>query len=278
MSARLPAVAGMFYPNEPSLLAKQVKEFMLSAKTKPSCVGVVSPHAGYGYSGLTAAFAINSLRPAKRFIILGPNHTGMGSEFSLMSGGEWATPLGSVKVDGRLAAELLRRTDIADDAGAHMAEHSIEVQLPFLQKRFNSNSFSFVPVCIMNTSYSDGFMDACVGIGEVIADIVKNSNSGDIGIIASSDFSHYVAPDTIGKREKSIVRAILEMDVSKFFDALSSGYAGGSAADAASSVCGYGPIAVLMAAAKKLDLKARDIDSSNSGGSKAVSYRAIGFE
>jgi len=269
MGARMPAVAGMFYPSEPSLLEKQVAKFMLSAKTKPSCVGVVSPHAGYGYSGQTAAYAIGSLKPAKTFIILGPNHTGFGSEFSLMSGGSWKTPLGEVEIDKTIAAELFRRTDIADDAAAHMAEHSIEVQLPFLQKRFSSNSFSFVPICIMNISYSDEFMDACVGTGEIIADIVKSKSSSDaIGVIASSDFSHYVAPDTIEKREKPIVKAILELDVPKFFDALSSTNA---------SVCGYGPIAVLMAAAKKLKLRARDIHSSDSGGGKAVSYRAIGF-
>ncbi len=266
MTARPPAVAGMFYPLEPGLLGRQIGKFMLSAKTKPSCVGVISPHAGYGYSGQTAAFAIGLLRPAKSFIILGPNHTGYGHEFSLMSGGKWHTPLGDAGIDENLAAELMRRTDIADDAGAHLAEHSIEVQLPFLQKRFNS--FSFVPVCIMNIGYSDELMDACISTGEIIADIISKSNPGDIGIIASSDFSHYVPPETIEKREKPIMKAIMGLDVSGFFDALSSSNA---------SVCGYGPIAVLMAAAKKLGLKARDIHSSNSGGEKAVSYRAIGF-
>ena len=290
---RKPAVAGTFYPNEPSLLRRQIEKFMLPAKTKPSCVGVISPHAGYTYSGLTAAYAINSLKPAKSFIILGPNHTGAGrgggssvlgrgggsspgSKFSLMSGGRWSTPLGDVPINERLAAELMRRTDIFDDAGAHLAEHSIEVQLPFIQHLSRHSpawkaysDFSFVPVCIMNTGYDDVFLEACVSTGEIIADIIGKRNSGDIGIIASSDFSHYVAPDSIEKREKQIVKAIMELDVPKFFDAL-------SGSDA--SVCGFGPIAVLMAAAKKLGLSARDIHSSNSGGDKAVSYRAIGFE
>jgi AmmeMemoRadiSam system protein B len=266
---RKPAVAGMFYSIEPELLGKQVEKFMLSAKTKPSCIGVISPHAGYGYSGQTAAWAINSLKPADTYIVLGPNHTGCGHEFSLMAEGSWATPLGNAEIDENIAAEIMRRTDIADDASAHAGEHSIEVQIPFLQKRFKS--FRFVPVCIMNTDYSDSFMDKCITTGEIIAEIVKHSlKSGKkIGLIASSDFSHYVRPDLIERMEKPIVKAILELNIPRFFDILSSSDA---------SVCGYGPIAVLMAFAGKMGLRARSIDSSNSGGDSAVSYRAIGFE
>jgi AmmeMemoRadiSam system protein B len=265
---RKPAVAGMFYPLEPGLLAEQVREFMRPAKTNGSCVGVVSPHAGYSYSGRTAAFAISSLRPAGSFIVLGPNHTGMGAEFSLMAEGSWETPLGSVGIDTSLASEILRRTDCEEDAAAHIGEHSIEVQLPFLQSRFKR--FGFVPICIMNTDYSDGFMEKCVLLGEMLSLVLKeNARKGKkVGIVASSDFSHYVDPSTIPRREKSIVDAILNLDVAKLFDALAS-------TDA--SVCGYGPIAVLMSAAKRLGLKARDIHSSNSREAKAVSYRAIGF-
>lgn len=266
MKKRPPAVAGMFYSIEPAILDKHIKEFMLSAKTKPSCIGVISPHAGYAYSGRTAAFAISSLKPAKSFIVLGPNHTGLGAEFSVMSSGIWSTPLGNTGIDEKLASKLLSESDfLAEDARAHAAEHSIEVQLPFLQERFND--FRFVPICIMNTGYSDEFMEKCIVIGESVAEIARSL--GGIGIVASSDFSHYVPPETIEKREKHVVNAILELDVPKFFDAL----AGSDA-----SVCGYGPIAVLMSAAKELGLRARDIHNSNSGGGSAVSYRAIGFE
>jgi AmmeMemoRadiSam system protein B len=275
----MPAVAGMFYPAEPALLRKQVSSFMLSAKTKPSCIGAVSPHAGYGYSGLTATFALGSLKPAESFIILGPNHTGLGSEFSLMAEGAWKTPLGNVKIDSGLASELLGRTDISDDSDAHAGEHSIEVQLPIMQMIFKD--FSFVPICIMNTGYSDEFMERCISTGEIIADVIAgNKKKGkSVGVVASSDFSHYVDPETIPKREKDIVNAIMSMDVAKFFDALSSTNA---------SVCGFGPIAVLMAYARKLHLKSKDIHNSDSSQSRtggqnyrndrAVSYRAIGFE
>jgi AmmeMemoRadiSam system protein B len=113
-------------------------------------------------------------------------------------------------------------------------------------------------------------MEKCVLLGERIADIVgENGRKGKaVGVIASSDFSHYVDPRTIMEREAPLVGAILKLDVPVFFDALSSSDA---------SVCGYGPIAVLMACAKKLGLRAKDLHNSDSGGPRAVSYRAIGF-
>jgi AmmeMemoRadiSam system protein B len=176
-------------------------------------------------------------------------------------------------IDESVAKELGNLKFLREDRSAHGPEHSIEVQLPIL-KYIQSHSPAwagfdtrFVPVCIMNIDYSDEFMHRCMVLGEHIAGIIRSS--GSIGIIASSDFSHYIPPETIEKHEMQVIKSILGLDVPGFFDALYSSNA---------SVCGYGPIAVLLSAAKELALDARLVHSSNSGGTSSVSYRAVCFE
>lgn len=265
---RKPVVSGMFYPSDKGEL-KGMLDKLFSGTGRGENLGVVSPHAGYPYSGKGSAFAINSLKKAGSFIILGPNHTGMGKQFSVMLEGEWETPLGSVKIDSGLANTLNNGCDFLDeDSSAHMQEHSIEVQLPFLQHRFGK--FSFVPVCIMNAGYSEEFMKECKRLGKVIAEAVKGKNAG---IVASSDFSHYIPLEVAERIDGKAIGEILELDLKGFFRVLEREQA---------SVCGFGPIAVLMAAAKSLGLKGRLLHSSNSGEgtgdfSSVVSYRAIGF-
>jgi AmmeMemoRadiSam system protein B len=260
---RKPAVAGMFYPSDPGELERLLRG-LFSGTGKGNSLGVVSPHAGYPYSGKGSAFAINSLREADQFIILGPNHTGMGKQFSVLLEGEWETPLGRVKIDSGLANSLNNRCDFL----THMQEHSIEVQLPFLQHRFGR--FSFVPVCIMNAGYSGEFLKRCEILGKAAAELVKGKGTG---IVASSDFSHYIPLEAAERAEKEIIGKILEPDLEGFFRTLESEQA---------SVCGFGPIAVLMAAARELGLKGKLLHSSNSGEgtgdfTSVVSYRAIGF-
>ena len=141
-NTRQPVVAGMFYSGNREGLKHDLEHFFSRAKAKKRCRMVVSPHAGYVYSGQTAAYAISSLEPAKKFIILGPNHPGLGAQFSVMSSGSWRTPLGDCRIDRDLAAKLESSDFLEEDELAHMQEHSIEVQLPFLQLRFKDFSFS----------------------------------------------------------------------------------------------------------------------------------------
>ena len=265
---RKPVVAGMFYPSEPGELEKLLKG-LFSGAGKGNSLGVVSPHAGYPYSGKGSAFAINSLKEADRFIVLGPNHTSLGRPFSILLDGEWETPLGKVRIDPELANALNNKCEfLEEDSSAHMQEHSIEVQLPFLQHRFRK--FSFVPICIMNPGYSEEFLKRCEKLGKVIASLVK---AGKVGIVASSDFSHYIPAEEAERIDKLAIEQILKLDLAGFFQLLEKEQA---------SICGFGPIAVLMAAAKELGLKGRLLHSSNSGEatkdfSSVVAYRAIGF-
>lgn len=266
---RRPAVSGAFYERDRVLLSESLKELFSKAKKGGSRRIVISPHAGYIYSGRTAASAISSLKKAGKFIVLGPNHTGLGAPFSIMARGSWETPLGKCPVDGGMARKLKSSCPFLEaDEFAHMTEHSIEVQLPFMQHRFGK--FRMIPICIMNTEYSRTFGRKCEMLGEAIAGIMKD---GDVSVVASSDFSHYVRQEVADMKDEAAIERIMSLDIPGFFRELE---------DMDASVCGFGPIAVVMAAARKLGMKAGIIDRSSSGDStgdygSVVAYYAIGF-
>ncbi len=267
MHVRNPVVSGTFYDSDPGRLRETIKGF--SSKTKEGeCLAVISPHAGYVYSGETASFSISSLKPSKKFVILGPNHNLLGPEFSIMTKGEWATPLGKVMIDEKIPEDLMKCGFLREDDSAHMMEHSIEVQLPLLQQRFSR--FTFVPVCIQNLDFSDKFLEKCKSLGEAMAGAMKKH---DFRVIASSDFSHYIPEEEAKEKDGKAVEMIRKLNLKGLFRTLES-------TDA--SVCGYGPILVAMSYARSLGLKAKVIRKSSSGDvtgdySSVVSYYSIGF-
>lgn len=266
---RQPIAAGSFYPDDRNSLEDQLKQLFSEVETEPEALGIVSPHAGYIYSGQTAAWAVSSLGEKNRFIILSPNHTGLGPRFSVFSEGSWHTPLGNCPIDEDLAGELLKQSFLEEDSLAHSQEHSIEVQLPFLQHRFNR--FSFVPISIKNIGYSEEFLKQSQKLGETVSELAKKEN---IGLIASSDFSHYLPLETAKEKDDKALEKILSLDPEGFFQTLE---------EIDASVCGYGPIAILMSAARKLKLKPEVIHRSTSAEatgdeSSVVSYIALGFK
>jgi len=266
--AREPAAAGMFYDDDPKRLEAGLGELFSGVKPAKACQMVVSPHAGYMYSGKTAAHAIGSLKKAKSYIIIGPNHTGLGPMFSMVGSGYWEMPLGECRIDFKLAMKLKSFRLLKEDELAHLQEHSIEVQLPFLQHRFRE--FSFLPVCIMAAGYSVDFMSMCSELGKTVASAVKATGAG---VIASSDFSHYLPQKTAEKKDNAAIRRILKLDLPGFFRTLE---------EEDASICGYGPIAVAMSAAQELGLRPAMIHSSSSGDASGdygsvVTYHAIGF-
>jgi AmmeMemoRadiSam system protein B len=266
---RDPVVAGMFYDLDREGLEKTLDNLFSGIRKGPEYHAVVSPHAGYAYSGRTAARAISSLKPGKRFIIMGPNHTGMGSEFSTMSSGSWKTPLGPVRIDRDIGKDLVKCGLPEEDELAHSREHSIEVQLPFLQHRFGS--ISFVPLSIMGFGYNDAFLRHCRKLGSCIAGIAKRHDSR---IIASSDFSHYISQDAAREKDYRAIDMIKDLDLEGFFRVLK---------ETRASVCGYAPIAVLMEAARQMGWKRAELlDYTNSGEvtgdtREVVAYAGIGF-
>ncbi|MCW7074882.1 MAG: MEMO1 family protein [Candidatus Methanospirare jalkutatii] len=231
---RRPAVAGMFYESSVEALRRQLEEcFAGVPREETEMKGAVVPHAGYIYSGSVAAAVYARMPPAETFVILGPNHYLAGSAVAT-SKAKWLTPLGEVPVDEDFV-EALRGTIIDTDETAHRQEHSIEVQLPFLQ--FTFRNFKFVPICM---SLHDE--DTAKEVGESIAEAVLKVKRRVI-VIASSDFTHY-EPDSIAReKDKRVIDAICELDVAKFYRAVR---------EVNSTACGVGPVGAMLVAAKML--------------------------
>ena len=244
---RHPAVAGAFYENDPEALKKRI-EWCFKHEIGPGSlpgkpggerlsIGVVSPHAGYIYSGPVAAHSYLQLSKEKApetLVIAGPNHTGIGPLVSVMTEGVWVTPLGEVEIDKELAMELVRRSKYAEpDASAHEYEHSVEVQIPFLQYVFKT--FKIVPI-VFYAQMPETSIDIAHALNEAASHLDK-----DYIFIASSDMSHYVPYEMAYKRDKIAIDAILELDVHRLYRVLE---------EYNISMCGPGPVAALMELAK----------------------------
>lgn len=252
---RYPFVAGMFYPEDKENLELQLRGFFENSKEKSVCKAVISPHAGYVYSGQTAAYAISSLKPAKTFAVLGVNHSGIGPVFGT-NRETWLTPLGKIKTTP-LNIVFLEEDNMA-------GEHSIEVQLPFLQCRFKN--FRIIPISL-NQNFSDEFISKCTELGEILSE--KN-----VSLVASSDFSHYLPLEAAKEMDEIALEKIKKLDIKGLFHVIE---------ENDMSVCGFGPIAVAMSFAKNLSLKPKILHISSSGDetgdySSVVTYYAIGFE
>lgn len=248
INLREPVVAGSFYSLEKTRLIQQIEscfrhKFGPKTIKKERFIAAVVPHAGYIYSGAVAAWVYSKISEGN-YIIVGPNHQSIGSKFAIMKKYIWKTPLGEVVVDDKMAEKFMEKCKILEyDILPHQYEHSIEVQLPFLQYRFGS-SFKFVPISVINQFADDDFLEDCVYIGESIGEVLKEEKNWVL--IASSDFSHYVPQETAKKIDKKLIKTIEKLDEKKFFEIIRK-------TDA--SICGFGPIAIVMAAAKKLKAK-----------------------
>jgi len=249
MEVRNPVVAGQFYEADKRLLEEEIKKCFLSKlgpgklpslkKGERKILGLIVPHAGYFYSGPVAAHAYYSLSldgSPETFIIVGPNHTDIGSALAIMKSGKWLTPLGSAEIDAETAKKILKESSlIKEDPSAHSCEHSIEVQLPFLQ--FIYKKVKFVPISMLDQSY-----EAC----EEVANAIANAKLKDFVIIASSDFSHYVPYETAYSKDSKALEAIEELDAKKFYETV---------INLNLSVCGYGPITTMLLVAKMVGAK-----------------------
>ena len=239
---RLPVVAGTFYEGNSDSLLKRLEDcFMgeLGPGRKPEgppgesrrLKAVVAPHAGYMYSGMPAAHTYLRMfddGQPQHIVILGPNHTGLGDRVAVCNS-DWQTPLGIVKYDTSLGDAIIGENEYATaDCFAHSREHSIEVQLPFLQFTFG-NELSFVPICMGDQSYH-----VCESIGRTIA---KLADEMDILIIASSDFTHFESSDSARKKDNQALEYLEFMDPKGFLDFVRTHRI---------TICGAGPITASM--------------------------------
>jgi AmmeMemoRadiSam system protein B len=281
MKVRRPTQAGAFYEGDAEALKTQIENCYLQElgpKKLPKfnlngpreVVGLVCPHAGYMFSGAVAANAYYELAQDGKpdtVVILGPNHTGYGSALALMSEGVWRTPLGDVEIDGETANQIVQETRLVDvNDLAHRFEHSIEVQLPFLQYLYGSE-FKFVPVCFQLQDLS-----SAVEVGKALVEVLASHNAV---VIASSDMTHYEPQGNAAAKDLAALKAVEAMDEKRFYSIIEAQNV---------TACGYGPIAAVVTYAKGLGAKeAKLLCYKNSGDvtgdySSVVGYAAVSFK
>ena len=259
---RKPVVAGHFYPASPSSLKAQIGEFIKEGAAQIDAIGVLSPHAGYVYSGSVAGAVLSRIKFGDTFVVLGPSHTGYGKPFSIMTEGSWSTPLGEVEVDSRLAADILSRSShLEDDTVAHLYEHSIEVQLPILQ--YLDADFKIVPIVLSPASFS-----VYKDIGKDIAGAIQDAGSSTV-IIASSDMTHYETEQSARKKDQAAIEAILGLDEDELMKRVR---------DMDISMCGYAPAVALVSAARELGAKRAELVTYRTSGDVSGDYvRVVGY-
>jgi len=256
---RQPVVAGQFYPGSASQLEAMIETLVDEKAEKREVIGLVSPHAGYVYSGPVAGAVISRIKFKDTFIIIGPNHSGMGKPLSIMTRGKWKTPLGEVEIDSELGRQILATSShLQEDAIAHQYEHSIEVQIPFLQ--YFRSDFRIVPIIL---GYAGG--DTCKEIGREIAKAVRELNR-EVVIIASSDMTHYEPQESAQEKDTQAIDAILDLDEDELLRRVE---------ELDISMCGYAPTASLISAAKELGAKSAELVKYQTSGDTTGDYSAV---
>ena len=232
---REPAVAGAFYPGLASALERELRSLVRESPDRHDLLACVAPHAGYVYSGGVAGELYGHLNVPRRVVVLGPNHTGIGTAVSVAPHSSWRTPMGDQPVDRELARLLVERyPDAVFDAGAHEREHALEVQLPFLIAR--RPDVEILPVCLAHLS-----IDACLQLGHALAGLVREL--GEIGIVASSDMSHYLPDKKARELDRLAIDAVVSLSPHTLYETV---HGHGI------TMCGVVPATVALAAASEL--------------------------
>jgi AmmeMemoRadiSam system protein B len=259
---RSPAVAGQFYYADPDRLSQQVAQYINNLSWKEDAIGIVVPHAGLIYSGSVSGAVYSAINFPTTFLMLGPNHTGLGPQISIMDSGEWEIPTGVVKVDRKLSSRiLLNATGVTRDSQAHIFEHSLEVQLPFMT--FFSKEINIVPIAIRSASFSE-----CITLSETIAHAVKGVDY-PVTILASSDMSHYLSDKTARLKDKIAIDKILEIDPEGLYDAV---------LREKISMCGVLPTTIMLSASRLLSAKkARLVKYMTSGEVSGDDDNVVGY-
>lgn len=263
---RKPFVSGRFYPANMTELNAQLESFFEEVPQKAKVFGIVAPHAGYMYSGKVAGAVWCKIEVPDTVIIIGPNHSGLGAQIAVYPEGSWETPLGKVAIDEEIATSIVTNSKYAaPDTLAHANEHSIEVQLPFVQ-RMNPKAM-IVPIAMGNYSHE--------AINDLIESIDLATKGKDVLFVASSDFSHYEPEYTAKARDKMAIEEIKKLDWLELFNVV---------IQKEISLCGLGPIAVVIGLSKLRGAQAGKLVSySNSGVmsrdySNVVTYAGIALK
>jgi AmmeMemoRadiSam system protein B len=233
---REPAVAGAFYPGTASSLERELQRLVAVSEERHQLLACVAPHAGYVYSGGVAGALYGHLELPRRIVVLGPNHTGVGATVAVAPHQRWLTPLGEQAVDVELARLLVERLSGGSfDENAHWREHSLEVQIPFLLAR--RRDVEFVPVCLSHLG-----LDQCLELGRELAQLIGELDE-EVGLVASSDMSHYLEDEQARTLDRMAIDAALERDPKSLYQTVHR---------EGITMCGVVPATIAIEAANRL--------------------------
>ena len=259
---RSAVVAGQFYPGQKQSLFDAVDSLVASTVAEQPAIALMSPHAGYVYSGGVAGRTFSGVKIPEEVIILGPNHHGRGHMAAVCASGEWETPLGQTKISVELAKRVLAECPMtAEDSVAHYSEHSLEVQLPFLQ--FRTPHTSIVPICISHMP-----LEMLLQLGDGLARAILSRSSKPL-IVASTDMTHYESGEIARKKDFLALEKVLALDPEGLYDVVQ---------EHRISMCGVLPTVVMLQAALALGAKnAELIAYSNSGDVSGDQSDVVGY-
>jgi AmmeMemoRadiSam system protein B len=239
---RLSAVAGRFYPNNPAELTSAVTEYVKRQPPLERVKACLVPHAGYIYSGSVAGAVFSRIALPKKIVILGVRHFPRGESIAVISSGAWRTPLGDATVDETLASALLKECSLLrEDPVAHSAEHSIEVQLPFLQVL--SLGFTFVPIALGTVRYDD-----LVAVGQALARVL--AANPEVLLLTTSDLNHYENDATTRLKDQKAIDQILALNPRGLYDVCG---------NEKISMCGLGPTVAMLTALRALSAQRAEL-------------------
>src|ERR1700736_5569850 len=266
---RLPAVAGSFYPSDPAELSAQISECLTpkNGSASRNVKACLVPHAGLMYSGQVAGAVFSSIKIPKKIVVLGVRHRPPGSPAAIMSNGQWRTPLGDAEI-GHELAEKLRVTCplLTEDAVAHSKEHSLEVEIPFLQVL--NPDFRFVPIALGTAHF-----ESLVSVGEAIGGVLA-AGKDEVLLVTSSDLNHYEDDATTRVKDGKAIEQLLSMDARGLYDVCRKEEI---------SMCGLGPAVAMLTALQVLKASKAELiryaTSADRGGdpSAVVGYAGMVF-
>ncbi len=253
-------MAGYFYPGQEDALSEMIRGMTELEKKRKKAISVVSPHAGFVYSGPVAGALFSAVILPDAYVILGPSHRGMDSRFAVMKEGIWETPLGDVPLDSELAALIMSHSSlIVEDERAHSEEHSLEVQLPFIQ--YFKKEISIVPICLSYDVSYEELEELAEAISQGIRDFKK-----EVLIVASTDMSHYVSQKTAERKDFLAIDKVLKLDPKGLYDTV---------LREDISMCGFQPTTSALIASKQLGAKKAELIKYQTSGDTSGDFSQV---
>ncbi|OIO38941.1 MAG: AmmeMemoRadiSam system protein B [Candidatus Omnitrophica bacterium CG1_02_49_10] len=260
---RGPVVAGSFYPADAEDLKDELRAFCERESPLRKYRAAVMPHAGYIYSGAVAGKTLSRVKldDVATFLILGPNHTGLGAKFSVFPDGRWLTPLGEVGINSKFKDMILdASSDFEEDEKAHCREHSIEVEIPFIQFIKNKSPFDIVAISISHDS-----PQSYVRLGRALSEAISGYGK-KVFIIASSDMTHYEPRSSASEKDSAAIEKIIGLDVMGLAEVVTKKRI---------SMCGYGPVMTAMACCKRLGAEKAELVAYKTSGDVSGDHESV---